>query len=160
MALPGLESHIAEFKSASSLERIARAKIAKTLAAFANHQGGYIFIGIEDDGTISGLPSDLRTEEFWDELSDVITRAFTPFFQWERNVVQVGEHRIAVAYAYPAPEPPIVASADYAGEIYAGRIYFRYNRSVEPIRPGDLLKMLHERDRRVAAAAAAVAAAS
>lgn len=33
-------------------------KIAKTLAAFANHKGGRLLIGINDNGSISGIRSD------------------------------------------------------------------------------------------------------
>ena len=59
------ESHYREFKSGlqgrgggktprgvSDIKR----DIAKTLVAFANADGGELFVGIEDDGSISGLP--------------------------------------------------------------------------------------------------------
>jgi len=157
--IPGLESYIAELKSASVLNKAVKAKIAKTLSAFANNEGGYVFIGIEDDGEITGLPVELDIERFWNELSDVITRNFTPFFRWERSVVAIGETKIAVAYAYQAMEQPIMASADYA-DIVSGRIYFRYNRSVEAIRPGDMQRLLSLRDKRVASAAVAAASAN
>jgi ATP-dependent DNA helicase RecG len=58
------ESHYREFKSAlegppeSKRKRPAKdicADIAKTLVAFANSDGGELYVGIEDDGTISGL---------------------------------------------------------------------------------------------------------
>lgn len=35
-------------------------KIAKTIAAFANTSGGVLFIGIEDDGSVSGITSELK----------------------------------------------------------------------------------------------------
>ncbi|MHA4869393.1 ATP-binding protein [Duganella sp. PWIR1] len=58
------ESHYREFKSAvegppeSKRKRPPKdicADIAKTLVAFANSDGGELYVGIEDDGTISGL---------------------------------------------------------------------------------------------------------
>jgi ATP-dependent DNA helicase RecG len=58
------ESHYREFKSAlegppdSKRRRPAKdicADIAKTLVAFANSDGGELYVGIEDDGTITGL---------------------------------------------------------------------------------------------------------
>ncbi|WP_213764028.1 ATP-binding protein [Caballeronia sp. dw_19] len=58
------ESHYREFKSACQGPPDAKVKrsvkdicadIAKTLVAFANADGGELFIGIEDDGTITGL---------------------------------------------------------------------------------------------------------
>ncbi|MBN3819173.1 hypothetical protein G3N57_22295 [Paraburkholderia sp. Se-20369] len=63
------ESHYREFKSACQGPPDAKVKrpakdicsdIAKTLVAFANADGGELFVGIEDDGTITGL---LHTEE-------------------------------------------------------------------------------------------------
>lgn len=58
------ESHYREFKSALEGPPGAKKKraikdicadIAKTLVAFANSDGGELYIGIEDDGTITGL---------------------------------------------------------------------------------------------------------
>jgi len=58
------ESHYREFKSAlegppdSKKKRPAKdicADIAKTLVAFSNSDGGELYVGIEDDGTVSGL---------------------------------------------------------------------------------------------------------
>lgn len=68
------ESHYREFKSA--LEGPPSAKkgrqvkeikddIAKTLVAFANADGGELIIGVEDDGTITGIP---HTDDQIDEL--------------------------------------------------------------------------------------------
>jgi ATP-dependent DNA helicase RecG len=65
IALEVGESNFREFKTA--LERLPDQKvardfkevcndIAKTLVAFANSDGGELFVGIEDDNTISGLP--------------------------------------------------------------------------------------------------------
>lgn len=154
-SLPGFESHFAEFKRELPVEKIGKAKIARTLVAFANHQGGYVFIGIEDNGQAVGIGKDSDIEKFWDQISDVITRHFTPFFRWDRNVVDVGGALIAVAYAHAANDKPIIASGEYTPDIRAGQIFFRYSRSTELIKPGDLIKMLHDRDRKVATAAAA-----
>lgn len=71
------ESYYREFKSA--LEGAPRNKtyrdvkdvcydIAKTLVAFANADGGELFIGIEDDNTVSGLP-------YSDEKNIIILKA-------------------------------------------------------------------------------------
>jgi hypothetical protein len=150
-ALPGFESHFAEFKSQIPANKIGKANIAKSLVAFANHQGGYIFIGVANDGTAVGVPPAADVERFWDELSDVVTGHFTPFFQWDRGVVEFNGKLIAVAYAYEAAVKPIIASDGYTTEILPGQIFFRYSRSSEVIRAGDLIRMLNERDRQVLA---------
>jgi ATP-dependent DNA helicase RecG len=58
------ESHFREFKSAQdrSIEpakprdvKLVCKDIAETLVAFANADGGELFVGIEDDGTVSGV---------------------------------------------------------------------------------------------------------
>ncbi|MBI4649107.1 MAG: putative DNA binding domain-containing protein [Bacteroidia bacterium] len=45
------ESDVVEFKKTTSVVR----EIIETVCAFANHNGGYIFIGINDDAHISGM---------------------------------------------------------------------------------------------------------
>ena len=59
------ESHFREFKSALQGQpdkknprpiNAIREDIARTLVAFANADGGELLIGVEDDGTISGVP--------------------------------------------------------------------------------------------------------
>jgi ATP-dependent DNA helicase RecG len=59
------ESHFREFKSAlegrpdnkkSSLTKLICADIGEALVSFANADGGAILIGVEDDGTITGIP--------------------------------------------------------------------------------------------------------
>ena len=145
-ALPGFESHFAEFKSEVPTTKLGKAKVAISLVSFANHQGGYVFIGVSNDGTVIGIPEEIDVERFWDDLSNVVTAHFTPFFPWERSVVEFGGSRIAVAYAHQANEKPIIVSDGYTPEIVPGQIFFRYSRSSEVIRAGDLIQMLHERD--------------
>lgn len=65
IALETGESHFREFKSAvdrkdgnkipRSVKKICK-NISKTLVAFANADGGELFIGIEDDSSLSGIP--------------------------------------------------------------------------------------------------------
>jgi hypothetical protein len=154
-ALPGFESVFAEFKRDIPTDKISKAKVAKSLAAFANHEGGYVFMGVSNDGNIVGIPTE-KIENLWDQLGDVVTRHFTPFFTWERALVDMGSGSIAVAYAHKSLAKPIIATSDYTSEICAGQIYFRYNRSNEQIRAGDLLKMLHDRDNWIASSARTV----
>jgi ATP-dependent DNA helicase RecG len=52
------EDHITEFKSG----RFHNESLAKEVVAFSNSSGGSIFIGIEDDGSVSGI-EDRTTEE-------------------------------------------------------------------------------------------------
>jgi hypothetical protein len=62
------ESDRVEFKSSirwdlqkNSVNKALEAVIAKTIAAFCNTRGGYLVIGVADDGSIVGLEHDYRT---------------------------------------------------------------------------------------------------
>ena len=97
------ESHYREFKSAYQglpSEKTKRpskdicADIAKTLVAFANADGGELFVGIEDDGTITGVPHGA------DELKQLKTAYLshvhtdTPLPKPQISIVQLAESRI------------------------------------------------------------------
>ena len=58
-------------------------KLAQIAAAFLNFEGGYILLGIEDDGTVSGLTREARKAEEWvmQLLRDHVQPPVIPF--WE-----------------------------------------------------------------------------
>jgi ATP-dependent DNA helicase RecG len=64
-----------EFKS----EREKNIDFAKEIAAFANGSGGYLLVGVEDDGTLSGVSNPLKFEEkIYNICSDSIRPVVTP----------------------------------------------------------------------------------
>lgn len=69
------ETSRVEFKS----DREKNIDFAKEIAAFANGSGGYLLIGIEDDGTVSGVSKPLKFEEkIFNVCSDSIRPVVTP----------------------------------------------------------------------------------
>ena len=91
------ESHYREFKSA--LEGAPNAKrprdlkeifsdIAKTLVAFANADGGELFVGIEDNNTVSGIPfSDEKINAILTTSENYIM-ATTPLSIKRKNIIE------------------------------------------------------------------------
>ena len=77
-------------------------KIARTLSAFANTDGGRLLIGVKDNGNISGVRSE---EEYYmiEAASKMYTRPEVPFeaTRWEVNGKTVLEIYIA-----PSPDMP------------------------------------------------------
>ncbi len=62
------ETSRVEFKS----DREKNIDFAKEIAAFANGSGGYLLIGIEDDGMVPGVSEPLKFEEkIYNVCSDV-----------------------------------------------------------------------------------------
>ena len=80
-------------------------KIARTLSAFANTDGGRLLIGVKDNGNISGIRSE---EEFYmiEAASKMYTRPEVPFeaTRWEVNGKTVLE-----VYIAPSPDRPHTA---------------------------------------------------
>lgn len=73
--ISGGESSRVEYKS----ERVKNADLAKGITAFANGNGGYLLIGIEDDGTISGVGNPAKLEErMYNVCSDSTRPVVTP----------------------------------------------------------------------------------
>lgn len=97
------ESHYREFKS--SLEGPPGAKkcrpvrdicadIAKTLVAFANADGGELFIGIEDDGSVTGLSHDAQELESLKLAYRTHVHADTPLPRPSISLVQVQDKQV------------------------------------------------------------------
>ena len=81
-------------------------KIARTLSAFANTDGGRLLIGVKDNGNISGVRSD---EEYYmiEAASRMYTRPEVPFeaTRWEINGKTVLEIYIAPSNEKPHSAP-------------------------------------------------------
>jgi hypothetical protein len=70
------------------------AKIAKTLAAFANTSGGILLIGVEDNGNIKGVDSEQREMERIEEAADFLcepplTVAYETLFYEGKKVLKI-----------------------------------------------------------------------
>jgi len=62
--------------------------LAKELVAFSNLQGGMVLLGVEDDGTITGLTRQDLEEWVMNVCRDKIRPAIVPFFEAVRSVVE------------------------------------------------------------------------
>lgn len=91
-------------------------KIARTLSAFANTDGGRLLIGVKDNGNISGVRSE---EEYYmiEAASKMYTRPEVPFeaTRWEVNGKTVLE-----VYIAPSPDKPHTAP-DKDDNLHKGR---------------------------------------
>jgi ATP-dependent DNA helicase RecG len=78
-------------------------KLAKVAAAFLNLEGGYILLGVEDDGNVSGLTRETRKAEEWlmQVLRDNVQPGVIPF--WE--TIDWGDGKIVGVVTLPADAP-------------------------------------------------------
>ena len=68
--------------------------LAKELVAFSNFQGGMVLLGVEDDGTITGLMRRDLEEWVMNVCRDKIRPAIIPFFEMVRGVKD--NHDVAI----------------------------------------------------------------
>tara|TARA_B100001146_G_scaffold209068_1_gene205741 strand:+ start:142 stop:969 length:828 start_codon:yes stop_codon:yes gene_type:complete len=59
-------------KEAKKIEAAIKKEVSIAVAAFANQQGGRLFIGVDDDGVVTGLKRDLKLYKNWDEYTRAI----------------------------------------------------------------------------------------
>jgi hypothetical protein len=92
---------------------VAKAKIARHLAALANHGGGYLIFGFNDDLTRAlDRPTDLGHFNR-DEFTSIVKRYLTPAFQCEVTLVKASDGLIfPVVRVPPHGAVPIAAKTD------------------------------------------------
>ena len=74
-------------------------KIVKELVAFANTSGGYLFIGVDDDGTIPGLKF---PEDDVFALNEAIKKYCIPIPQYRQETIPISSKKSLVVYNIPA----------------------------------------------------------
>jgi predicted HTH transcriptional regulator len=97
--IAGGESQTVEFKRHFSSPE----KIAKELCAFANTRGGYLLLGVDDDRTIVGVPSEKQEIEL---ITMVCSFYIEPPLDAEVWVVTVEHKDIIVVYVAPSQNRP------------------------------------------------------
>ena len=85
------EGQLLEFKKKAAFPE----KIAREMVAFANSRGGRLLIGVDDDGTISGL-------KFAEEEKFVVDRAITrhirPNIRFQSEFIPISSKRSVLSY--------------------------------------------------------------
>ncbi len=119
------ESQTIEFKLCLPSRAEKLISYAKTLSAFANNKGGYVFFGISNERKAVGIqPGDYRAFD-WDRLASICREYFQPDFRWEHALVDWLGVQLAAIYVYEADRKPICSAR--AGEAFrAGEVFFRY----------------------------------
>lgn len=128
------ESLVVELKEHVDLsDNRTRAKIARHLCALANHGGGYLLLGFDNNARPVIAPADIDERYHQDVLSQVIAKYLTPSFQCETLIVRsAAGNKHAVVRVPPHGVSPVCAKQngphDAKGrpqEIVAGTHYSR-----------------------------------
>ena len=98
--------------------------IAKTVAAFANSQGGTLLVGVADDGTILGLEQDFASlgdgrDKFELHLRNLLNQQFGAGFVTSKVQIrfhEIEEKEVCQIEVSPAKEPVIMKVKDKSGQ--------------------------------------------
>lgn len=106
-------------------------KIMREVAAFANTQGGFLLIGVDDDGSLPGLK---YPDEDAFVLKNAIAKYCTPAVEYDLKQVSVAPNRtVLVFHIKPHPKKPVFVIYNFRNR--RGRAYVRVaDRSVQASR--------------------------
>jgi hypothetical protein len=127
--------------------------IMKTVAAFANSQGGMLLIGVGDDGEVLGLEPDYRSlgggnrDKFELHLRNHLNQQFGAAFVTSKVVIkfhEVEEKEVCQIVAAPAKVPVILKVKDKNGQT-TEKFYARSGNSSQEIPLSDVSAYIKER---------------
>jgi len=138
------ESSKIEFKETFNLG--SRAKYARSMAAFANNQGGYILFGVEPSPhRLKGLNEERFNRTDPARLTGYLNSHFSPELVWEMGIIDFEGRRVGYIYTYEAGEKPIIAIRDDSNVIHESDIYYRYKAQSAIIKYSELRRIIEER---------------
>ena len=124
-------------------------KYAKTMAAFANCEGGFIVFGVKDSPRdLIGVNSQRFDNLDPAQVTEYLNSTFSPELHWEAFDINIAGIRLGVFYIAPAPEKPVVCIKTDANVLRDADVYYRYRGRSERIRYPELQRILHERQQR------------
>lgn len=154
------ESDELEFKSTlrwdlkeGSVNKKLEEVIMKTVAAFANSQGGTLLIGVADNGEVLGLEPDYHSlgdgdrDKFELHLRNLLNQQFGTGFVTSKIVIkfhEVSENDVCQIETSPGKEPVIVNVKDKNGQSIE-RFYARSGNSSQEISLGEMSAYIKER---------------
>lgn len=139
------ESGWLEFKEKFGFASLS--KYAKTMAAFANTQGGYIVFGIKNKPhKMTGLNEEEFSGVDPEKLTRGLNEIFSPEIEWEANVHEYKGKTFGLIYTFESQNKPVVARKN-SGEVKEAEVYYRYRGRSEKIKYPELIATLDDRRR-------------
>lgn len=143
------ESTKLEFKESYRPEN--KGNYLKTIASFANNEGGYIIFGIKDSPReMIGL-SGRRLEKFDNIKLEVFTQSlldyFAPEIHCEFITFEIKNLKFGVLYTYPLKDKPCICKKNMGSILKEGDIYYRYGGESKLIQYSELRAILNKNEK-------------
>jgi hypothetical protein len=116
-------------------------RVMRTIAAFANGEGGALLFGVEDDGEITGIPRK-QTRAAIDLLTNLIRDTVRPLPDFRAEIIQTAGRSIIALTVEPGQQPPYGVGGDNRD----ARYYIRRAASTFPASPDDLRALIQARE--------------
>lgn len=133
----GREQRVVEFKAAGTWDQYEH-KIVKGALAFSNLEGGgYMIIGVREDGphdlTIEGVSGEEANSFEYDQMSSVIDNYADPYVDFDVYPLEAGNgERVVVIDFEEFDDIPVIAKQDYPdANVREGGVYYRDHRRIE-----------------------------
>ena len=139
------ETHQIEFKQDFDWDdKRNRIKYLKSVAAFANRDGGYMIFGVSDSPrNLVGMTKSFNEIDDAD-ISSFINEYLTPSPVFERREYEDRGQRVGIVYIHPSDKKPIVCAKTYDTLLIESSIYYRYSSKSDRIKSGDLIHLIKE----------------
>lgn len=143
------ESVTLEFKESFNFGSMAM--YFRTIASFANRNGGYIIFGVKDkprdpiglkDKNLEAFEN-LKIEEFTNNLNEY----FSPEIMWEHCTYQFRGKNFGIIYIYELKNKPAICKKNYDNKddkysLKDGDIYYRYSGRSQKIKYPELIEII------------------
>jgi len=117
----------------------------KTMASFANKDGGYIVFGIKDKPReIVGIDKARFDGIDPAKMTETLNSYFQPEIEYEVDIKEWEGKSFGIIYTFPSQQKPVMAIKNSGDLIKDGEIYYRYGGKTEKIKYPELKKILEE----------------
>lgn len=138
------ESSFLDFKANFNLASMM--DYGKTMASFANKDGGCIVFGVKDKPReISGIDKARFDGIDPAKITESLNSYFQPEIEYEIEIKEWQDKCFGVIYTFPSQQKPIIAIKNSGDLIKDGEIYYRYGGKTEKIKYPELKKLLEEK---------------
>lgn len=141
-----------EFKQSFNMANAAM--YLKTIAAFANNEGGYIIFGVQDKPHIMLGLTDKALERFStlpvEKFTQIMQDYFSPDIEWTNCIFEYRSLSFGIIYIYPAKVKPVICKKSYDCDekkysLKESDIYYRYGGKSERIKYPELHRIIDEK---------------
>lgn len=137
------ESTKLDFKESFNWQN--NAEYIRTMAAFANNQGGFLVFGIKDSPReVIGLQGQAFENLTSEKISEFVKSTLSHSLSYEFETLELDNKKIGWIYTRQSQIKPVICTKTIGNDLKDGVIYFRNGARSEPIRSTELQKIIDD----------------